>query len=1615
MKSIKLSFVALLFAGMTVFAAKALPKWFGEHPFITELVAKMAGWSEAVAAEKLYVQIDRTFFSPGEEVWFKAYIRDANSLKASDKSDVLYAELLSPKGSIETKLTLIATEGGAAGNFVLPATAAGGIWKVRVYTNWGKNSETVFERDITVQRVVLPHLNMKMEFERKAYGAGDEVSAKLDLNSLDNKPLANYPFSFVASVQGAEIVRSSGITDAAGHTVVHFKLPANLKSNDGLLNVLFKYQGQTESISRSVPIVLNKIDLQLLPEGGDMLAGATNKVAFVAINEFGKPADIRGEVRDSKGRRVAVFDSYHQGMGAFDLLPDAGEQYTAHILQPEGIKETYKLPFAIERGYSLRASVNKDFIEVKVNSSENEPLILAMQERGKIVFSKLLAAKKGETTVNISTTDMPIGIGSLTLFDSKRIPRAERLIFVNSDKQLSINIKTNKEKYAPREKVSMTVEVKDERGLPMPGNFSLAVVDDKLLSFADDKQANILAEILLQSDLKGEIDEPNFYFDKKEDKAPLALDYLMLTHGWRRFDWDKVLQKSVPIATVKAERAILAGQTADIAGAPISNVTVSVKGDKSILPLRTDAAGHFEILGVKLTKPCTLVFSGEGFQQVEKTFYEYNSEIKVVKMTHLTGRVLDGKTKEALAGASVVLYKQNGGGLQYIAGVLGDMEGNFKLPEFVADATSYTLYVSYAGFQTKTIKDVRFDKPLIVNMEGAATLQEVVVTSSAPQRKKLKNASVSRVNVKEIEGKADRAAAAAPPAMAENEKMAENIPRPAPAMPQMAHNAQVIEMEEAPAPAVVFDNVAVGRVESAEELKKLPIKKDDAEVAKQRKGNVALGGEMDQKIVELPVAFGDDVEQGKKEVIAPAKNVELADKRVAMAGKKDFKRGGEQMKIPVVAQASQQVIRYTAVKEFYAPAYTVREAVKSRTDFRKTLYWNPNVQVGRNGRATIEFYASDDVTQFRAIAEGFAVDGGIGRGEAVFFTQLPVQMTVKIPTQVLTGDEVNIPLTVTNNSSESISTKLDIIAPKCFVATTQNVNTLTLNPNESKTAYLTYKVTADSLGKNSFEVYLHSSDGHDDRFTETIKVNPRGFPVKAVFSGEKSGESHDFMVQAAIQGSIKCSVTAHPSTVAEMMSGLESLLHTPGGCFEQTSSSNYPNVMVLDYLHETNTYNQDIEARCKGYLDGGYRILAGYECKTGGFHWWGGATGHETLSAYGLMEFMDMKRVYKVDESIIERAKKFLFSRKDGKGSWLDVGGALHTWVTNSAVRDAYITWAMTEAGFASELKPEIENVIAVAKKEKDPYVVALAALACANAKNENADKLMAILLESQVQDGSFTGLKHSVTASSGHAFVMETTSLAALAMMKTKKGLGKLDAAIGYLKKGKTEFGYGNTQATVLTLKAILEHTKYSKHPAEAGDMVVYIDGKKRAAAHFLQDTKGDIEIAGLERYLTDGQHSIEVRFENCKDALPYEINIAYTTTQPVSQTACKIDVSTKLDKETCKMGETVRLTTVLANKTGEAVPSTMAIIGIPAGLSPQPWQLKEIQEKHIADYYEIFDGYVVLHYASLTPNEKRTINLDLKADIPGYFEAPATAGFLYYTNEFKDWDKPTKIKVTM
>jgi hypothetical protein len=1439
-----------------------------ENDFLRFLKKRSVEANAKLPEERVYLQFDKPFYNPGETVWFSAYLRNGQNLKASDKSDILNVEFINPKGSVEKTIRLIAKNGKASGDFSLDELAPGGLYKVKAYTNWQKNDSSYFEKDLTVQDVVLPALKMKLDFDRKAFGAGEEVSALIKLETNENKPLSAYKIKYTVQISGEKISEETAFTDYIGEKHVKFTLPAKLKTNDGLLNIMIEYQGQTESISRSIPIVLGKINFSLFPEGGDLVRGIESKVAFRALNEFGKPADVEGVVLNSKGKQVSTFSSFHNGMGAFDITPALGEKYVAKITSPAGIKEEYTLPEPLNRGYVLSVeNLNANEMLLNVSTTETEELSLVGQVRGKICYATAINAKAGQNELLIPASVFPMGVAQFTLFDSKGIERAERLAFVNKNNQLSVSISTDKEKYLPREKVKMTIMVKDERGMPMPANLSLSVANDQLLSFADDKQGNILSKMLLEYDIKDKIEEPNFYFDAKEPKSDKALDYVMMTSGWRRFTWEKVMADELPAAAFAGEKAIVSGMVLDAyTGKPIANAKLKISADGSTV--ETDDKGNFTIKKMDLSEAKNLFVDASGYNQQQYQVNDYNQNL------------------------AYYLYPQY----------------NNKYPRTTATKSAGWWNVPQAGVGNAMVEDM-------------AAASEVAVMDKVERN--------------------------------------ENAPR------KFAH----AKNDKVPAP----DANKLKKEEDQKQVASQNAEKDNKDEAKKR-GKIAMGDDRDNRF--------------------------RANEEMDEAGEKNVQ---------------QNAVVYYRAKQFAAPVYKQGEYPEQRTDFRSTIYWNPNVQVDNSGKTEVSFYNSDDITSFRTTVEGIGHDGSIGRAEKTFFTQMPFSLTTKFPTEVVTQDVVSIPLTLKNNTSASVSGLLNIVAPKGLEQIGKTPELQTLAAGKATTVYLEYRVK-DEISEGNFEVSFKAC-GMKDAFAQNLKVVSKGFPVRASFSGDKAESEYEIDLRNVVKGSIKIKLTAFPSVVSDLLTGVQGMLNEPGGCFEQTSMSSYPNAMVMDYLKTSDTKDEKLMAMAGGMLDRGYKRLATFETKDKGYEWFGQAPGHQGLTAYGLMQFNDLKKVYDgVDQKMIDRTAEWILSQRDGKGGFKRGGNAYHNFgMISEDVMNGYIVYALAEAGYGGQLKKEADATYETAMKNKDPYQLAMSANALAKLNDPRADKVMSELLSKQNADGSFDGTTHSITYSQGQSLKIETTSLAILAMLKNP-GANRMatNKAVEYLVKSRNGYGsFGNTQGTVLALKSLTEFAKANKATPEDGTIDFYVDGKQVAEKSYKAGEKDAIVLDSLEQYIKEGKHTLKVKYAGTKNPLPHSLSVNWSTSLPNSDAACKVDLKTKLATRSASQGETVRLTATITNKTSDELPSPIAIIGIPAGLSLQPWQLKEMQEKKMFDYYEVIGSNLVLYYRGMGPKEEKVINIDLKADIPGEYEAPASSAYLYYTNEYKTWDAGGKVIV--
>ncbi|MBT8496034.1 MAG: hypothetical protein KJO07_23525, partial [Deltaproteobacteria bacterium] len=335
-----------------------------------QLATKIDAYYQRTASRRYFVHTDKPLYQPGETIWFRIWELATQSMTPSSQQHGVRVELVSPKGASVLNKRIMAKGGLVTNDFIIPATVQGGEYTLRVTSDLGGTSE----RKVIVSTYQPPQFKKKLEFLRKAYGAGDKVTASLKLARGTGEALANKSVQAIASVDGAEIRRFEVITNDDGLAVVRFKLPGRIRTGDGLLTILVDDGGITESIQRRIPITVKNLSVELFPEGGDLVEGLPSRVYFSAKNPMGKPADIRGRVVDDRGKTVAKIVSLHNGMGRFELTPRAGRSYRLEVQKPAGIATTFQLPEAKVEGCTMQAvddyNKRRDDVRVGVWCSE---------------------------------------------------------------------------------------------------------------------------------------------------------------------------------------------------------------------------------------------------------------------------------------------------------------------------------------------------------------------------------------------------------------------------------------------------------------------------------------------------------------------------------------------------------------------------------------------------------------------------------------------------------------------------------------------------------------------------------------------------------------------------------------------------------------------------------------------------------------------------------------------------------------------------------------------------------------------------------------------------------------------------------------------------------------------------------------------------------------------------------------------------------------------------------------------------------------------------------------------------------------------------------------------
>ncbi len=1482
-------------------------------------------------SEKTYLQLNNVLFENDETVFFKIYLTNADN-SATKFSDYVYVDVLdSGNKKIETQ-TYLVRNGSADGSFKIKSNFASGIYKLKVYSRWQNILlDSSCEKYFFVQKIIAPRILMNLEFKKKGYGKNEVCEADFELKNLENVAIKNFNFKYDIFIAGKKIDSLSGKTNQNGKALIQFKLPENLSSNDGIINVLVNYDNFKESITKSIPINLNFVDLQFLPESGNFIENQDCNLFFIAKNEFGLPLDISGIIVDQNGNEIIKFESFHDGMGKFNFNPKPNISYFAKITSPFISEIPVQLPKQLAVGFLIN-SIDSQDNKFKIFASNEVKSKILIRNINEVFKTINLDLKSGWNDFEIDSKDFSVGIQNLSLVVDDKIV-AEKLIFTNYQNGLKIDIKTDKNNYLPREKVQVTLSTKDKKGNPIASNLSVAVVDNKLLSYINDKQHNILSWLLLGYELKGKINEPSFYFDEKIDlqKRLKSIDFLINTIGWRKYNQQSLLSLQYPKIQLKPEKSTnIEGFVSDQNSKAKSTEVMLFTDKEKVYETKSDENGYFKFTKINYDNVAYLIIENKKKEKltIKNSVTDYNGFIKISDSLSRKelGFIYPNSKNKANNNNEIEIASNS----ERNAGQSPSINKNNDLLESVV--SSYGIKKSYNA----TSSSMRITAVGVLRgLEGKVSGLEVQSGMSGSSDKVIIRGYSS------IYG--NRA------------------------------NSQPLIIVDG-IPLENNENTTVFSSLNADNISSVTVLKDASATAIY--GASAMNGAI--VINTRNKNYNRNVTNGLD--LGPQKKYTFEFINKLNSKKLNYPEG------------------------FYIPKYNTTET-DEKTDFRNCTYWNSTIHTNKLGIANFEFYNSDENTSFKILAEGISFKGEVGKNEYVFNVSEALQTDFKVPLYATVGDKILLPLRLKNNSDTQMNLNVRLLSRKEIVSNSDRFD-FELKANESKMVYLPIEIKQS--GEKSGILLILKGENFRTEIEKRIDIYDKGFPVSIDISGSNS-KTETFDLKNVMPNSIQSGFKLFNNPFAAISDGLKDMLREPSGCFEQVSSSNYPNIMALQLLNQGKLDN-DFKAKALGFLKNGYQKLKNYESKDGGFEWYGGNPGHEALTAYGLLQFNEMKEFIEIDKSLETRTIKWLYSRKDNKGGFNLNQGKYGLSYIKYEVNNAYLVYVLSEIG-EKTFENEYESAYIEAIKSKDLYRVALCALASFNLNRKDRYNELNSIFSKKINDSKLEKItaEQSIVSNYGKSLSVELVALYALSLLKENKITLEIINALDYINASKTSYGFGSTQATALALKAITTYAKIAKSDKLNSDINLKINNLLIDTS--VKDKSGNIDIKNIENF-NEGKNNFNLTI-NDDGKIPYLFYINYKTLLPLNSQLCKIDLKTKLLQKKIKLSETTRLEIEIKNKEKNVIFNPIVKIGIPGGTMVEPMQLNELIEKQIIDYYEIFGSELVLYFRDLAKSEIKKINIDLKAIIPGNYQAVASSAYLYYDNQNKIWNKGLEVEI--
>ncbi len=724
-----------------------------------------------------------------------------------------------------------------------------------------------------------------------------------------------------------------------------------------------------------------------------------------------------------------------------------------------------------------------------------------------------------------------------------------------------------------------------------------------------------------------------------------------------------------------------------------------------------------------------------------------------------------------------------------------------------------------------------------------------------------------------------------------------------------------------------------------------------------------------------------------------------------------------------------------------------QEPPRLRQYFPETMLWLPDGETDANGLLHLDIPVADSITTWRLTALASSQDGRLGSASGSLRVFQDFFIDLDLPEALTAGDEVAIPVGVFNYLPESQNIHLELEEADWFELLDEANKEMTIAGNDIDV--VTFRIKARDFGRQPFKVTAWGSQ-MSDAIQKEVRVFPNGKEIRATQADRLNpGETVNQTVAIpteAIPGTQMLTVKIYPGVVSQVVEGLDSILRMPNGCFEQTSSTTYPNVLVLDYLQSSGQIAPEIQFKAEDYINLGYQRLATFEVGGGGFSLFGNPPSDRMLTAYGLQEFSDMSRVHDVDPALVDRAARWLLSQQTGDGSWENDTGLVHENSWSNLQNDrlpvtSYIVWSLIEAGYVDDAGTQrgLSYIREFQGQADDPYVLALVANALVTADlnagsgiQSSTEAVLDRLASQAIQEGNGAYWQSEVATfigSEGKTGSIETTALAALAFLRADNHPDLANAALTSLIQQKDSFGtWYNTQATILALKALIETVRSGAKNVDAAVTVTLNGGQSRT----VNVTPENFDVVQLLNFddvpLGDNQVTIDVSGEG---NLMYQVTSSYYLPWdkvgmfPESipaQDLMTIDVS--YDRTELTVDDLVTVdVTVSLNEPGARTEWALIDLGIPPGFSVMTEDLNALvaasqdrspdSELATIERFEMTGRQILVYIGKLSHEHPLSFSYRLKAKYPLMAQTPASSIYDYYNPDVTGEAQPELLMV--